>query len=77
MMLFERSASLSEPAAFAIFGSAFSLLFGVIDVLQRVEEEVVEVFVLGGVGALRCETLSNMGFPVILIVTSPAMFRSS
>ena len=44
IMLLESSPSLSELAAFAIFGKAFNLLLGVVDLLERVEESSLRSF---------------------------------
>ena len=53
-----------------------NLLFGVIDILERIEEEVVEVFVFRGHGALRCGFLRLLGTLPRLNATSQTMFQA-
>jgi hypothetical protein len=56
MMLFERRAQLVGLGGLRHFRQRLqNLLFGEINVLERIEEQVVEVFVFGSHGALHCE----------------------
>ena len=52
-----------------------NLLFGVINILERIQEEVVEVFVFRGHGALRCGFLGFLATLPPLNATSPTMFQ--